>query len=178
LVPTCHYTVSQPRRHEHLTLFPYKPQTALYLYSHILAFSQLFTKCPNQNAVYEGLVLRPSVLRLFTFDALYLVTTLINLRSIVFGLTLFGWLSFIYLRLEICALLGYYAASCRNCLSTFRDNVSASSSRRIISQKSVGLISTAVEAWNQGYLHLVFVWECRFLSFFIYTHFFRNPTRA
>jgi hypothetical protein len=24
---------------------------------------------------------------------------------------------------EICALLGYYAASCGNCLPTFRDNV-------------------------------------------------------
>jgi hypothetical protein len=30
---------------------------------------------------------------------------------------------------EICALLGYYAASCRNCLPTFRDNVSVPSSR-------------------------------------------------
>jgi hypothetical protein len=30
---------------------------------------------------------------------------------------------------EICALLGYYAASCGNCLPTFRDNVSVSSSR-------------------------------------------------
>jgi hypothetical protein len=30
---------------------------------------------------------------------------------------------------EICALLGYYAASCGNCLSTFRDNVSVPSSR-------------------------------------------------
>jgi hypothetical protein len=30
---------------------------------------------------------------------------------------------------EICALLGYYAASCGNCLLTFRDNVSVPSSR-------------------------------------------------
>jgi hypothetical protein len=29
--------------------------------------------------------------------------------------------------MEICALLGYYAVSCGNCLQTFRDNVSASS---------------------------------------------------
>jgi hypothetical protein len=29
---------------------------------------------------------------------------------------------------EICALLGYYAASCGNCLTTFRDNVSVPSS--------------------------------------------------
>jgi hypothetical protein len=31
--------------------------------------------------------------------------------------------------LEICALLGYYAASCSNCLSTLRDNVSVPSSQ-------------------------------------------------
>jgi hypothetical protein len=30
---------------------------------------------------------------------------------------------------EICALLGYYAASCGNCLPTFRDNVSVPSSQ-------------------------------------------------
>jgi hypothetical protein len=30
---------------------------------------------------------------------------------------------------RICALLGYYAASCGNCLPTFRDNVSVPSSR-------------------------------------------------
>jgi hypothetical protein len=30
---------------------------------------------------------------------------------------------------EICALLGYCAASCGNCLPTFRDNVSVPSSR-------------------------------------------------
>ena len=30
---------------------------------------------------------------------------------------------------EICALLGYYAASCGNCLPTFRDHVSVPSSR-------------------------------------------------
>jgi hypothetical protein len=30
---------------------------------------------------------------------------------------------------EICALLGYYTASCGNCLPTFRDNVSFPSSR-------------------------------------------------
>jgi hypothetical protein len=30
---------------------------------------------------------------------------------------------------EICVLLGYYAASCDNCLPTFRDNVSVPSSR-------------------------------------------------
>jgi hypothetical protein len=30
---------------------------------------------------------------------------------------------------EICALLGYYAASCGNCLPIFRDNVSVLSSR-------------------------------------------------
>jgi hypothetical protein len=29
---------------------------------------------------------------------------------------------------EICALLGYYTASCGNCLPTFRDNVSVPSS--------------------------------------------------
>jgi hypothetical protein len=29
---------------------------------------------------------------------------------------------------EICALLGYYAMSCRNCLPTFQDNVSVPSS--------------------------------------------------
>jgi hypothetical protein len=31
--------------------------------------------------------------------------------------------------LEICAVLGYYATSCCNCLPTFRDNVSVPSSR-------------------------------------------------
>ena len=31
--------------------------------------------------------------------------------------------------IEICALLGYYAASCGNCLPTFRDKVSVPSSR-------------------------------------------------
>jgi hypothetical protein len=30
---------------------------------------------------------------------------------------------------ENCVLLGYYAASCGNCLPTFRDNVSLTSSR-------------------------------------------------
>ena len=30
---------------------------------------------------------------------------------------------------EICALLGYYAASCGHCLPTFRDNISVPSSR-------------------------------------------------
>jgi hypothetical protein len=30
---------------------------------------------------------------------------------------------------EICSLLGYYAASCGNCLPTFRDNVSVPSAR-------------------------------------------------
>jgi hypothetical protein len=30
---------------------------------------------------------------------------------------------------EICTLLGYYAASCGNCLPTFRDNVLVPSSR-------------------------------------------------
>jgi hypothetical protein len=30
---------------------------------------------------------------------------------------------------KICALLGYYTASCDNCLPTFRDNVSVASSR-------------------------------------------------
>jgi hypothetical protein len=30
---------------------------------------------------------------------------------------------------EKCALLGYYAATCGNCLPTFRDNVSVPSSR-------------------------------------------------
>jgi hypothetical protein len=30
---------------------------------------------------------------------------------------------------DVCALLGYYAASCGNCLLTFRDNVSVPSSR-------------------------------------------------
>jgi hypothetical protein len=35
----------------------------------------------------------------------------------------------IYVWYEICALLGYYAASCGNCLPTFRDNVSVPSSR-------------------------------------------------
>jgi hypothetical protein len=30
---------------------------------------------------------------------------------------------------EICGLLEYYAASCGNCLPTFRDNVSVPSSR-------------------------------------------------
>jgi hypothetical protein len=30
---------------------------------------------------------------------------------------------------ELCALLGYYAPSCGNCLPTFRDNVSVPSSR-------------------------------------------------
>jgi hypothetical protein len=38
------------------------------------------------------------------------------------------WL-FTSLYLEICPLLGYYAASCGNCLPTFRDNVSVPSSR-------------------------------------------------
>jgi hypothetical protein len=33
------------------------------------------------------------------------------------------------IRLESCALLGYYAASFGNCLPTFRDNVSVPSSR-------------------------------------------------
>jgi hypothetical protein len=30
---------------------------------------------------------------------------------------------------KICALVGYYAASCGNCLPTFRDNLSVPSSR-------------------------------------------------
>jgi hypothetical protein len=30
---------------------------------------------------------------------------------------------------KICVLLGYYAASCGNCLPTFRDNISVPSSR-------------------------------------------------
>jgi hypothetical protein len=30
---------------------------------------------------------------------------------------------------EICSLLGYYTASCDNCLPTFRDNLSVPSSR-------------------------------------------------
>jgi hypothetical protein len=30
---------------------------------------------------------------------------------------------------DICSIMGYYAASCRNCLPTFRDNVSVSSLR-------------------------------------------------
>jgi hypothetical protein len=30
---------------------------------------------------------------------------------------------------EICAVLGYYAAPCANCLPTFRDNVSVPSSQ-------------------------------------------------
>jgi hypothetical protein len=33
---------------------------------------------------------------------------------------------------EICPFLGYYAASCRNCLPTFLDNISVPSSRRSI----------------------------------------------
>jgi hypothetical protein len=35
----------------------------------------------------------------------------------------------IFKYIEICALLGYYAASCTNCLPTFRDNVWVPSSR-------------------------------------------------
>jgi hypothetical protein len=38
---------------------------------------------------------------------------------------------------EICALLGYYAASCGNCLPTFRDNVSVPSSRVKIPSRKV-----------------------------------------
>jgi hypothetical protein len=33
------------------------------------------------------------------------------------------------LKIEICALLGYYASSCGDCLPTCRDNVSVPSSR-------------------------------------------------
>jgi hypothetical protein len=33
------------------------------------------------------------------------------------------------LEVAICAVLGYYAASCGNCLPTFRDDVSVPSSR-------------------------------------------------
>jgi hypothetical protein len=38
---------------------------------------------------------------------------------------------------EICALLGYYAASCGNCLLMFRDNVSVPS----LWVKSLGLLT-------------------------------------
>jgi hypothetical protein len=45
----------------------------------------------------------------------------------VLKLTIFLKLNCLFV--EICALLGYYAASCGNCLPTFRDNVSVPSSR-------------------------------------------------
>jgi hypothetical protein len=56
--------------------------------------------------------------------------------------------SFVKLHIyEICALLGYYAASCENCLSTFRHNVSVPSSRvKITSQKRADLMNIAAEA--------------------------------
>jgi hypothetical protein len=38
---------------------------------------------------------------------------------------------------EICALLGYYAASCDNCLPTFRDNVSVPSSLGLLTREDV-----------------------------------------
>jgi hypothetical protein len=55
---------------------------------------------------------------------------------------------------EICVLLGNYAASCGNCLPTFRDNVSVPSvkmgpittRRYVISQKSADLINIVAEA--------------------------------
>jgi hypothetical protein len=51
---------------------------------------------------------------------------------------------------DICALLGYYAASCGNCLPTFRDNVSVPSSqvittrRRVISQKIAEIVFQSI----------------------------------
>jgi hypothetical protein len=53
---------------------------------------------------------------------------------------------------EICGLLGYYAASCGNCLPTFRDNVSVPSSRvkspsrKVITQKTTDFINIAAKA--------------------------------
>jgi hypothetical protein len=51
-------------------------------------------------------------------------------------------------RIKICALLGYYAASCDNCLPTFRDRYvvrkrrkTITTRRRVISQKSADLIN-------------------------------------
>jgi hypothetical protein len=49
-------------------------------------------------------------------------------------------------RVEICALLGYYAASCGNFFTLF----TVITRRRVISQKSADLINIAAEAWNQG----------------------------
>jgi hypothetical protein len=70
---------------------------------------------------------------------------------------------------EICALLGYYAASCGNWLPTFRYNVSVPSSRikspsrtitirrREMSQKSADLVSKRVHA-SRLRLKLALIW--------------------
>jgi hypothetical protein len=54
---------------------------------------------------------------------------------------------------EICALLGHYAASCGNCLPTFRDNVSVTSSR-VKSPRRKGLlileVGTGTSSRNVG----------------------------
>jgi hypothetical protein len=56
---------------------------------------------------------------------------------------------------EICALLGYYEASCDICLPTFRDHggyvvpkrrQTITTRRRVISQKSADLINIVAEA--------------------------------
>ena len=47
---------------------------------------------------------------------------------------------------EICDLLGYYAASCGNCLPTFRD-VSATQ-RRVITQKTTDFSLRTVTLWS------------------------------
>jgi hypothetical protein len=53
---------------------------------------------------------------------------------------------------EICGLLGYYTASCGNCLPTFRNNVSVASSRVKIPQKTANFINIAAEDWIQGWV--------------------------
>jgi hypothetical protein len=65
---------------------------------------------------------------------------------------------------EICALLGYYAASCGNCLPTLQDNVSASSSTiTTMSQKSADL---RLQILIISILHF----SCTHLIFFLFLY--------
>jgi hypothetical protein len=66
-----------------------------------------FIECKRRNSF------SPSPDKIVTTDKVVSVTLISGFRSDV----------------EICAFLGSYAASCGNCLPTFRDNVSVPSSR-------------------------------------------------
>jgi hypothetical protein len=57
----------------------------------------------------------------------------------------------------VCALLGYYAASCGNCLPTFRDNVSVPSSRVKISS-DIRFMERGVTTWYGPRCHFAAMW--------------------